>query len=143
MLLNIFYFIGLFIILINLIKLKKYSDFVDINEWILKFNKVTKSNAKKTDFNSEDDYYLLLGISALSIFEFIWILFGVISDNWIIFTIILIINLMLSQIFKIGVTKLQKVLGTIFIVSKLIITIIMVLNHFHFGEDIQKILFNI
>jgi prenyltransferase beta subunit len=143
MLLNIFYFIGLFIIIINLIKLKKYSDFVDVNEWVLKFNKVTKSNAKKTDFKSEDDYHLLLGVSALSIFEFIWILFGIISDNWVIFTIILLINFTLNQIFQIGITKVQKVLGTIFIVFKLIITIIMVLNHFHFNIDIQKILFNI
>lgn len=143
MLLNIFYFIGLFIIIINLIKLKKYSNFVDVKEWVLKFNKVTKSNAEKSDFKSEDDYYLLIGLSALSIFEFIWILFGVISDNWIIFTIMLLINLILNQIFQIGVTKFQKVIGTMFIVFKLIITIIMVLNHFHFGEDIQKILFNI
>lgn len=143
MLLNIFYFIGLFIIIINLIKLKKYSNFVDVKEWVLKFNKVTKSNAEKSDFKSEDDYYLLIGLSALSIFEFIWILFGVISDNWIIFTIMLLINLILNQIFQIGVTKFQKVIGTMFIVFKLIITIIMVLNHFHFSVDIQKILFNI
>jgi len=142
MLLNIFYFIGLLIVIINLVKLKKYSNWVDTNDWVIKFNKVTGKQPKKTDFKSEDEYNLLLGLSFLMFVEFLWLLLGVTTQNWIIFSSLILISLALNQVFKVNMPKIQKVVGSLFIIIKIIFVIIMVLNHFHFQKDLQSFLFN-
>ena len=87
---DIFYFVLFCIFLLGIVKLFNISKIVEVSNWIQKFKKVTNKNPSKGDFKSEEDWKITLVFGVISIFEFYWILFGVLSDNWKIFILLIL-----------------------------------------------------
>jgi len=85
MLEDLFYLFGLLIYFLSLIRVFRYFKFIDSREWILAFKKVTKNEPTKDDFRDPEDYNLIVTLGCLSVIETIWIILGLITNEWIIF----------------------------------------------------------
>lgn len=138
---HIFYFIGLFIFFLTLTKTFNYFRFIDTKEWIVKFKKVTGKEPLKTDFRDIEDHKLFVSYGCLSIIEGIWFMTGLVTNNWIIFGSFVILSMLIKQISDKSSFNTQKVIGLIFNWFKATLIAILVLNHFHFHQDLITLLF--
>lgn len=140
---DFFYSIGLFIIILNLASLIQYKKIFDITEWLSKYKLVTGKNPVIEDFRNKNDHDLLLFWSFTVVSTVLWMLFGLLSNQWIIFLFIFLINIALNSIKKIfsSIKKVKLFLTFIKSFIGLSIIIFLVLNHFHFKLDLMDILF--
>lgn len=140
MMAHLFYFFGLFIILLlfsRLVALKKY---YKATEFKKSFKKVTGNDPKKIDFKDKEDYNIISGIGCILGIEGLWFLIGLISGNWIIFLSIIIVNLMKNLISKLLPSILNLIIDYIYIVIKILIVLFLVINHFHLHLDIIRVI---
>lgn len=138
---NIFYFLGLFLFFISLSKTFTYFKFIDIKEWVTKFNKITGKNPEKGDFRSEREYSFFVGFGCLSLIESFWLICGILSKSWILFAIMILSGLLLRKLSNYISFPIQKLIGFSFNLIKSALILLLCLNHFHFHEDILKYLF--
>lgn len=138
---HIFYFIGLFLFFFSFSKSLSYTKFIDTKNWINKFKKVTGKDPLKTDFRTEKEHKNFVSFGCLSIFEMIWFIIGLLSNNWIIFGFIILIGMILHQVNKFLPTTFQKIIGTSFSLFRTGLILILVLNHFHFHNDLISCIF--
>jgi hypothetical protein len=136
---DLFYFIGLFVFLISLTYLTNFSKISELRKWSNAFKKVTKTNPQKKDFKTDEDYNLFIGIGCLSIFEGIWVLIGLLTQNWILFLLLIILNYISVYSFKSDITR---IFGFTSSITKSLIIFLLVINHFHLKIDITNIIFN-
>lgn len=136
---DIFYFVLFCIFLLGIVKLFNISKIVEVSNWIQKFKKVTNKNPSKGDFKSEEDWKITLAFGVISIFEFYWILFGVLSDNWKIFILLILLGLSFNLLNRYLNLFLKKIASITFNVLKLCLIGVLVINHFHFHLDVWKI----
>lgn len=134
---DLFYFIGLFVFLISLTYLTNFSKISELRKWSNAFKKVTKSNPLKKDFKSDEDYNLYIGIGCLSIIEGLWVLIGLLTQNWLLFLILIILNALSIYTFK---SDLTKIFGFIFSISKSFIILLLVINHFHLNFNLTDLI---
>jgi hypothetical protein len=131
---HIFYFIGLFILIMSFSDMFNFLKYISIKNWSDSFKKVTGKDPKKSEFRSIEDYNIFSIYVTFTFVEFIWILIGLTSSSWYIFLSLLITELFYR--FYISVTSLtlfvNKIIGQIFYCLKFIIILLLILNHFHF-----------
>lgn len=140
---HIFYFIGLFLFFFSLSKSFSYSKFIDTKDWIQKFKKVTGKDPLKSDFRKQNEHKLFVSYGCLSIFEMIWFITGLLSRNWIIFGSIILTGIIVRQINDlIPSTTIQKIIGTTFTLIRTGFILYLVLNHFHFHQDLVTTIIN-
>ena len=137
-----FYFFGLILLLINLGSLSKFFRVIKIREWSFKFTKVTSKKPKKSDFigNDYDEY---ISFESLSSMNFCWMFFGIISGNWIMFLMMLLMYFTLSLIANL-LGPFNKVSNIIEFIKSVVITSligILVINHFHLHLNLWKFIF--
>lgn len=142
MLSQIFYFFGLIIFILSVSRIFQYFKLIEIKEWLLAFKKVTQKEPVKTDFRSIKDYNLFVSFGCLSIFETIWIILGFMSSNWLIFLVLFLSGFILKQILDFASFNIQKVVGLIFTTTKSLVILILVINHFHFNQDLVSLISN-
>lgn len=138
---HIFYFIGLVLFLSNISILSNFFKISKIREWSIKFNKVTGRKPIKSEYK-ENTHGQLLAFESLIGINFIWIFFGLVTKSWIIFSIILIFNLILNLITN-TIGWFNKLSTTIQFLKIAIITLfigILVINHFHLHKDLYQII---
>jgi hypothetical protein len=136
-----FYFFGLIVFLTNLNFLYKFFDYMKIREWFISFQKITKKFPTDKDFKKGDyeKYKKFNGVEALN---FLWIFFGVLTQSWKIFLLLISFNITISLIINIiGQFRLisKITLFIKFIVISLSI-IILTINHFHLHLDLFSLL---
>ena len=131
---HIFYFIGLFILIMSFSNMFNFLKYISIKNWSDTFKKVTGKDPKKSEFRCIEDYNIFSIYVTFTFVEFIWILIGLTSSSWYVFLSILITELFYR--FYISVTSLtffvNKIIGQIFYCLKFIIILLLILNHFHF-----------
>lgn len=130
---DFFYGIGLFVVIFNVITLFRHRRIFETTEWLIKFKKVTNRNPTDGDFREKGDKDLLLFWSFTVVFTVIWMFFGLLSSEWMIFIGIFLMNIFLNYNKKIF-AKISKIkLFLSFIKSFIGISIIMylVVSHFH------------
>jgi hypothetical protein len=115
---------------------------IEIKEWLVAFKKVTQKDPAKTDFRSVKDYNLFVSFGCLSMFETLWIILGFMSSNWLIFLVLFLSGFILKQILYFTSFNIQKVVGLIFTTTKSLVILILVINHFHFHQDLVTLIFN-
>ena len=135
---HIFYFIGLFLFFLTLTKTFNYFRFIDTKEWIVKFKKITGKDPLKTDFRDIEDHKLFVSYGCLSIIEAIWFMSGLITKSWLIFGLFIIISMLIKQISDRTSYGSQKIIGLFFNWIKAAIIAILVINHFHFHQDLIR-----
>jgi hypothetical protein len=131
-LLHIFWFFGL----INFISLFGYIfNFKKINysfEWHHRYNEIIGRKPKKHEFRNQKDYDIFINRGILGFFELIWILFGLLTNNWIIFLVILIISLVINfGLDKWRFSFLDKSIRFLFTVFKCLTYITLIIQYFH------------
>ena len=140
MLSDIFYFFGLLLFFLTMSRVFSYSKIIDLKEWFEKFKKVTQKDPKKEDFRSEDEYSLFLLNGIFSVFQVIWIMCGLLTGSWKIFGIILITLFTVRLFFEKLSYPLQKIVGGIITSCTCLITLLLVINHFHLHLDLFKMI---
>ena len=139
---HIFYFFGLLVFILSLNRIFQYFKLIEIKEWLVAFKKVTQRDPVKTDFRSVKDYNLFVSFGCLSMFETLWIILGFMSSNWLIFLVLFLSGFILKQILYFTSFNIQKVVGLIFTTTKYLVILILVINHFHFHQDLVTLIFN-
>ena len=139
---HIFYFFGLLVFILSLNRTFQYFKLIVIKEWLVAFKKVTQRDPVKTDFRSVKDYNLFVSFGCLSMFETLWIILGFMSSNWLIFLVLFLSGFILKQILYFTSFNIQKVVGLIFTTTKSLVILILVINHFHFHQDLVTLIFN-
>ena len=86
----IFYSFGFFIFLNSFVNLLRFNKIYFVNEWVVKFKKVTEKKPSVSDFRSKDDLKIYRNKSLFLSIEFIWLCIGVFTNNWFIFLGILV-----------------------------------------------------
>ena len=91
MLSNIFYFIGLFVLLSNLLLITRFLDYLFLKEFSTKFEKVTGKRPEKKDL-TQSNYDFLNFLIVNTFFTVVWFFIGLLSNNWLIFLLYFIYN---------------------------------------------------
>ena len=92
---DIYYFLGLLLFLVDLGLLMKYSKIQKTKNWVDAFLKVTKRKPNKDDMKSED-FQELNSFNSVLTFDFLWIFFGLITNSWKFFLLLLVVNFILN-----------------------------------------------
>ena len=138
---HIFYFLGLFLFLGNIILISNFFKTFKAKEWAFKFKKVTSKDPNKKDFQNKDyEYYSYY--SAIGILNFFWMFFGILGNNWYIFLFIILINLIINFICKkIGEFNItSKILQLVRNITISMTIGFLVINHFHLHLNIWNLL---
>jgi hypothetical protein len=140
MLMNLYYFIGVFILLSVISQLLKFNKLFSIIEWYDKFEKITGNKAKKEDFRNESEWTIFISRNILLIIEGFWIIFGFITNNWFIFVLLVVYGKILSFLFdNIKYTLIGKYIYLKYHILKAFLYGLMIINNFHIGLDLWKI----
>ena len=130
---HIFYFIGLFDLIMSFSNMFNFLKFITIKNWFDSFKKITGKDAKKSDFRSPEDYNIFSIYVTFIFAEFFWLLFGLATSSWYIFLPLLTLD-MCYKFFVSSTSNLlslKKVIGQTFSCIKFSIILILILNHFH------------
>ena len=134
---DLFYIIGLFILIISFSNAINFIKFNSIRRWALTYRKVTGSDVLKKDFKSNEDYNIFTIYSLFLVVESIWFIIGLISASWYVFLLLLCVSLILILINKyFGYNIIFTTIGFIFSFLKFPVILFLILNHFHFHLDI-------
>lgn len=143
MLLDTFYFIGILVTLTLFLNILTFKRHIRISEWLFSFKKVTGNNPNISDYR-EGDYIFLLKRNIYSIFESVWVLIGLLSDNWLMFVFIIIYTKLFEIALKeIRFTIIGKVMFFKLMLIKFIIYSFIVLNNFYFHINLYEEMLNI
>jgi hypothetical protein len=133
---HIFYFFGLFIALMSLSNLLNYFKYVKVRKWSETFKKVTNRPPIITDFRNKDEYNTFITYPIFLLLQMIWFIFGLISNSWYVFLTIIVLNILISYFNRlISVLFIEKITGFIFNIIKLVIVLLLTINHFHLHYD--------
>jgi hypothetical protein len=138
---HIFYFIGLVLFLANISILSNFFKIRKIQEWSFKFNKVTGKKPLKSEYK-ENTHGQLLAFEVILVMSFIWIFFGLVTKSWIIFSLMLLFNLIINLITNSfgNFTKISTLIQFIKINVITLFVALLVINHFHLHKDLFGII---
>jgi hypothetical protein len=134
---DVYYFFGLILFLANIGMLMKFPKIQKIKNWVDAFFNVTKRKPNSDEINKEDLRQLNSFNSILGV-NFLWIFFGIITNSWKFFLLILVLNLLLNMVL-INIVKYKKMSFAISLLKFFIITTstgLLVINHFHLHIDL-------
>lgn len=138
--LHIYYIIGILVLISVISQLLRFNRIFKVSEWYEKFKKVTGKKPLKNEFRSDSDYYLITSLAPLLVFEGLWIIFGLITNNWFIFVLLFIYGKLVSLIFKnVKYTIIGKSILLHLLILKTSVYAFMIINHFHIGLDLFEI----
>lgn len=136
---SIFYFIGLFMLLLNIVLMTMSSNIVYLREFVLKFEKVTNKKPEKNDFSGKL-YETYTYVKVVELSNFIWFFVGLISSNWIIFLMYFIYNLLISILLINGNIKWVNIsIEFLRHLMNVALLAILVFNHFHFKLNLTNL----
>lgn len=137
----IFYSFGFFIFLNSFVNLLRFNKIYFVNEWVVKFKKVTEKKPSVSDFRSKDDLKIYRNKSFFLSIEFIWLCIGVFTNNWFIFLGILFLGFFMNiGLKKIKFTIIDKILSFAYLLIKCVIYLFLFINKFHLNIDIMKLI---
>lgn len=137
---HIYYALGLIPLLMTLAMLVKLSEYNRIKEWYIKFEEITKSKPKKTDFRTPEEYNTYTGISGIVIVDFLWIILGILTQSWYIFLTILAISIIINGVKKLtSINVVSDILTSIILITKFSVYLYLIINHFHLHYDTWQV----
>jgi hypothetical protein len=140
---NIYYALGLIPLLMTILVFLKLKEITKIQEWYLKFEKITQKKPIKSDFRSIDEYNIHIGIISIYTIDFIWVILGILTQNWYIFILIIILTLITNFTKKsVGLNLVSMALSGFILSIKFFVYLFLIINHFHLHYDIWKLLKN-
>lgn len=133
---HIFYFFGLFIALMSLSNLLNYFKYLKVRKWSETFKKITNRPPIITDFRNKDEYSTFVTYPIFLVLQMIWFLFGLVSNSWYVFFTMIVLNTLLSYFNKsVNILFIEKITGFTFSLIKLVVVLLLTINHFHLHYD--------
>jgi hypothetical protein len=140
---NIFYLTGLIVLFFSFSNLINFLKFNKIRFWAKTFKKVIKKDVDRSDFKTNEEYNIFIIYSLFSFLEILWILFGLATNSlhhWVVFLTLLFLNIIMRLIYKYSNFFITNLFGFIFSLLKFSTILIIILNYFHFQQDILNLL---
>jgi hypothetical protein len=140
---NIYYLIGVLVLLSLLSTILKFRKIYSINEWREKYEKITGKKPLKREFRSKKEYSLHESSGLLGLFEILWIFVGFFTGNWYLFGITLALSYLLNIILKpFKFSLLHKLTSFTFLLCRLCLYLYLIVNHFYLHQDTYSIVKN-
>jgi len=115
----------------------RFKRIVFVKEWFIKFKEVSGKAPTAKDFRSKKDLTLHTNQNLLGGIELLWILLGLITHNWPIFLFIFITSIMLKVIFgKIKYTLVGKIVSMKFLIFRILVYSLLIINQFYLHMDL-------
>jgi hypothetical protein len=134
---NIFYFVGLFILICSFSNLINFFKFSKIRHWILTYQKVTGKEINRKDFKSVEEYNIFTIFSLFILSEFVWFTVGLVSSSWYVFLILISTSLFIRLLSRsLNFNVISITLGFFNQLFKFLTILFLILNHFHFHIDL-------
>ncbi len=141
MLENLFYIVGLVVILTILNLISKFKSIYSVREWEQKYKKVVGKIPLRSDYRTKTEYNLSRKIGILYLFEISWVVIGILTYNWYLFLGLIVFSFILGMILKpFRYTFVFKILSLIFLIIRLILYTYLVINHFHLHIDTYEVI---
>jgi hypothetical protein len=138
---SIFYAFGLIILISLISSLVKFKKNQQVFEWYSKYEKITGISPNESDFRSKGEWSQFQSSKIISLFEFLWFVFGLISKSWMIFATILLISFLISiSIKSIEFTIFAKTIKWLSLLIKIVTVFTLTINHFHLHLNLQDML---
>ena len=129
---NIYYIIGIIMLIRLIYGIINFKKIHSLREWLIKFKEISGKVPTKDDFRSKEEISLYESNSIMILFEFIWILCGLLSGNKLIFLGLIVYFALLKIITKrIGFTMLDRVAIFVNIILRFSVYSWMIINHFN------------
>lgn len=139
MLTNIFYFLGLFLLLTNLIIVSRFRDYLFVKEFTKKFEKVTGKKPDKKDFTpSNYEFFSFLVVNTF--FTVMWFFIGLLSSNWLVFLLYFIYNPILELAYRSEIKVLVNTFEFFRVLLNILVIGILVINHFHLHLNLTSLI---
>lgn len=141
---GIFYALGLILVIALSSKLIRFNKIDNVFEWYSKYEIVTGTKPKDELFRTRDELSIFQSNTILNLFEFTWLILGLLSSNWVIFLTLIIYSLLTKWIitpFEFNIAG--KIIKLQLIVVKLTVIFLLIINHFHLHLDITKALISL
>lgn len=141
MLENLFYIVGLVVILSVLNIISKFKSIYSVREWEQKYKKVVGKIPVRSDYRSKSEYNLSRKMGILYLFEITWIIIGILTHNWYLFLGLIIFSFVIGIILKpFRYTLVFKILSVLFLIIRLLLYTYLVINHFHLHIDTYEVI---
>lgn len=137
---NIYYLIGVLVVLSTISTILKFGKLYSLKEWKEKYEKIVGRKPSKRDFRSKKEYSLSESSNILGVFELIWIIAGLFTGNWYLFAIVLTISYLFNLIlkpFKFSIT--HKLTSFTFLLCRLCLYLYLIVNHFYLHQNTYSI----
>lgn len=137
---NIYYLIGVLVVLSTISTLLKFRKLYSLREWKEKYEKIIGKKPIKKDFRSKNEYSLHESSNILAMFELFWIIGGFFTSSWYLFLTILLLSYVLNVILKpIKFTIVHKLTSFTFLLSRLCLYLYLIVNHFYLHQNTYSI----
>ncbi len=141
MLENLFYIVGLVVILSVLNIISKFKSIYSVREWEQKYKKVVGKIPVRSDYRSKSEYNLSRKMGILYLFEITWVIIGILTYNWYLFLGLIIFSFISGMILKpFRYTLVFKILSVLFLIIRLVLYTYLVINHFHLHIDTYEVI---
>ncbi len=141
MLENLFYIVGLVVILSVLNIISKFKSIYSVREWEQKYKKVVGKIPVRSDYRSKSEYNLSRKMGILYLFEITWVIIGILTYNWYLFLGLVIFSFIFGMILKpFRYTLVFKILSVLFLIIRLLLYTYLVINHFHLHIDTYEVI---
>ncbi len=141
MLENLFYIVGLVVILSVLNIISKFKSIYSVREWEQKYKKVVGKIPVRSDYRSKSEYNLSRKMGILYLFEITWVIIGILTYNWYLFLGLIIFSFISVIILKpFRYTLVFKILSVLFLIIRLVLYTYLVINHFHLHIDTYEVI---
>jgi hypothetical protein len=138
---HIYYIFGFIPLLLGLAILLKLRKHIEIDQWCIKFEEITKNKPTKEDFRSPEEFNLKSGVEFINGIDLMWMILGIVSQSWYIFISLIMLSLVVSTIKKaIGFNTVSTALTGILLFAKISIYLFLIINHFHLHYDILRVI---
>lgn len=133
---HLYYLFGILVFLLTLSTILNHFYFYRVKEWFESFSNITNRNPIKSEFRSQNDYFVFVTYNAILIVQSLWIIFGIVTKSWYIYVGLILLSLTLKFIFQ-GLKNIKVEKYSIFVFSlfKLFVILALIMNHFHFHQD--------
>lgn len=137
---NIYYLIGVLVVLSTISSILKFRSLYSLKEWKEKYEKIVGKKPSKRDFRSKKEYSLSESSNILGIFELIWIIGGFFTSSWYIFGIVILSSYILNIILNpVKFTIIHKLTSFAFLLSRLCLYLYLIVNHFYLHQNTYNI----
>jgi hypothetical protein len=137
---NIYYLIGVLVLLSLLSVILKFRKIYSVNEWKEKYEKITGKKPLKREYRSKKEYSLHESSGILGLFELLWIIGGFFTGNWYLFGIVLAMSYLFNLILKpFKFLIIHKLTSFTFLLCRLCLYLYLIVNHFYLHQNTYSI----